>query len=116
MKVNVKGLLNTAKKLNNGPRTEKEAHVAITGRYFRSSKESIREAVNDLNDQLNNGDYAPLNVLYYCINLEETKIGDYLGWNRSYDGLLDAEFASKISTWGEPCLTMDCELIKEVKK
>ena len=107
------------KKLENGPRTEEEAHViitgkgntlcydSITGRYFRSSKEAIREAVNDLNDQLNNEDYAPLNDLYYCINLEETKIGDYLGWNRSYDGLLDVEFASKISPWGEPCLVMD---------
>ena len=107
------------KKLENGPRTEEEAHVtitgkgntlcydSITGRYFRSSKESIREAVNDLNDQLNNEDYAPLNDLYYRINLEETKMGGYLGWNRGYDGLLDVEFASKIAPWGEPCLVMD---------
>jgi hypothetical protein len=77
----------------------------ISGRYFRSDVESIREAMNDFNSYLNTELYQDLNCWYLCLNLPEIQLGYLLGWN--VDKLMDIQFSSAIAPNGEPCIVLD---------
>lgn len=79
---------------------------SITGRYFKSDKETIRKAVNDLNMRLRDEMYVSLNDFYYEIGLKETKFGDLLGWNMDR-GYIDVEYSSQLDDSGTPCLVID---------
>lgn len=76
-----------------------------TGRYFSSTREEIRRAVNDVNVQILNEDYAPLNAFYATLGLDEVKIGDDLGWN--VDNRCDVLFGTSMSEDGKPCLAIN---------
>lgn len=77
----------------------------LTGRYFRSDRESIRSAVNDLNKQLIDEVFVDMNDLYYALGLPQVEIGKQLGWNT--DKMLDIDFVAKVATNGEPCIVLD---------
>lgn len=53
----------------------------MTGRYFNSSVESLRQAQNDINEMIVNSDYALLNDWYERIGLDRVQIGDETGFN-----------------------------------
>lgn len=76
----------------------------ISQRYFKSDRETLRAAVNDLNEILNSCDYVSLNDFYDKIGLERTSIGDEIGWNVSRDGLIQLDITGDISKDGRPCL------------
>lgn len=77
-----------------------------SGRYFESSREEIRQAQNDVNEAMINGDmYASLNEFYMRIGLPITKMGEGLGF--STERLLDINFSSVLTERGEPCLAID---------
>lgn len=76
-----------------------------SGRYFRSDVNAIRRAESELNRDLNYEMYISLNELYSKLGLEETSLGDELGWNID-DGLIELEFSSKLSKNDEPCLVI----------
>lgn len=76
----------------------------LIGRYFRSDKESIRSAVNDLNKDLVDGLYEDLNALYIHMDLPTVVIGDYIGWKNSE--LLDVDFTAKEAPNHELCLVI----------
>ncbi|NLA96575.1 MAG: hypothetical protein GX838_07030 [Clostridiaceae bacterium] len=80
---------------------------ALSGRYFRSSIESIKRAMNDFNYKLINHAvlWMSVNEFYYELNLQPIKLGDLLGWNT--EKLLDIRFASKLTDKGDPCLVLD---------
>ena len=79
----------------------------ISGRYFDSSVEKIRKAVNTLNNELFNGmGYASLNDFYDELGLPHTSVGDTMGWNVAY-GLIDIDFSSHIDDEGVPCIVLD---------
>lgn len=65
-----------------------------TGRYFTSSVAAIREAVNEINFQINSSYFASLSDFYFMIGLEAVKESDDLGWNAdrqlavTYSGIL----------------------------
>lgn len=81
-------------------------HDAVFGSYFRSSREIIERAVNNINRQIVSGEmYASLNDFYDAINLPHIDIGDLLGWNLD-DGEIDVEFDYKGSHNGEPTLVI----------
>lgn len=87
---------------------------SISGRYFRSNLEKIKKTENEINYALRNDDYVALNYLYDLLGLEETNIGDDLGWNIDRDGYVEIEINSKIakdksnpSIDGQPCIVMD---------
>lgn len=76
---------------------------AWSGRYFRSTIEKIRGAVNDINADINRGNACSLNDFYYLINLGANKDGEYCGWDKE----LDVFFSSQIAENGEPCLVIN---------
>lgn len=77
-----------------------------SGRYFESDREEIRQAQNNINEAMLNGDmYASLNDFYGQIGLPPTKMGEGLGW--STENLLDLNFSSVLTGRGEPCLAID---------
>ena len=78
---------------------------SITGRYFRSDKETIRSAMNDFNQELIGGVYMDLNEWYRHLCVPPIKIGDDVGWNS--DRLLEIKFAGAIAENGEPCIVLD---------
>ena len=79
----------------------------ISGRYFDSSVERIRKAVNTLNNELFNGmGYASLNDFYDELGLPHTSVGDTMGWNVAY-GLINIDFSSHIDDEGVPCIVLD---------
>ena len=80
-------------------------HDLYSGRYFRSSMESLKKAQNDLNYQLLNDGYASLTEFYSLIGLTKTKFSDGVGWNS--DRQLELVFASTLSEEDQPCLTVD---------
>lgn len=78
----------------------------ISGRYFESDIQTIKAAVNKINETLVYEMYAALNDFYDEINLEHTDIGDEIGWNLD-DGLLEISYGSMIAKDGRPCITLD---------
>lgn len=78
---------------------------SITGRYFKSDKESIREAMNNFNHDLIGGTFETLNTWFYYVGLPGVTIGEGLGWNS--DRMLDIRFTSQIAENGEPCIVLD---------
>jgi hypothetical protein len=78
----------------------------FTGRYFRSTAETIRMAQNDINERLTVGgeDSVPLNEFYIILGLEPSIIGEALGFTPT--NLLDVNFNTAQAEGGVPCLTI----------
>lgn len=54
---------------------------AICGRYFKSSIEKLKSALNELNLELVQDGYVSLNQYYDLIGLPDGMLGDDLGWS-----------------------------------
>lgn len=81
----------------------------LSGRYFKSDIETIRKSENLLNKELLNSDFVSLNDVYYEFGLDNTAMGDEIGWHIQ-DGMLEFEFSSQLSTDGIPCLVISYKL------
>lgn len=81
----------------------------LMSRYFQSSAEKIRRAVNKVNDEMLRGydSSATLNDLYYELGLAETKLGEELGWENMKTGLIEVQFSTQLASDEIPCLVMD---------
>lgn len=77
------------------------------GRYFWSDKESIREAVNNINAKLLSYDYVSLNEFYDELDLRNTGLGEKVGWNMGRDGQIRVHFSSVLDDKGRPCLAIE---------
>lgn len=62
----------------------------LSGRHFHSEVETVRKAVNDINEQIIHHDYASLTDFYLKIGVGKTDMSDNLGWNTTK--LLDVHF------------------------
>lgn len=78
----------------------------ISGRYFESDIQTIRAAVNTINEAMVYEMYASLSDFYNEIGLPQTTLSDELGWNLD-DGKLEISYGSTISDDGRPCITLD---------
>ena len=78
----------------------------ISGRYFRSDKETIRKIVNDLNSRMLKDGYISLNEFYYELGLPENAVGDLLGWHLDR-GQIDIDFSSQLDAADNPCLVIN---------
>lgn len=78
-----------------------------SGRYFYSSIESIKAAINKLNKNMLYNMYISLSDYYDEIGLAHTKDSDYVGWNISECGLIDISFSSALTKDNKPCVTVD---------
>lgn len=77
-----------------------------SGRYFKSNPETIREAVNDLNEELMSCMYVSLNEFYRAIGLSEIRLGDELGWNIE-KGKISIKYTSTLTDSNTPCLVLE---------
>lgn len=104
------------KRLKENPVTNKEVIITdnnehlcfdeITGRYFKSSQNKIKEAQNVINDRLRDEMWVSLNDLYYELGLPNVRVGDDLGWSVD-DGYLNIIVSARVAEDGTPCLTLD---------
>lgn len=78
----------------------------ISGRYFESDIQTIRAAVNKINETMVYEMYAALNDFYNEIGLSNTDMGDELGWNLD-DGLLEISYGAMVADDGRPCITLE---------
>lgn len=77
----------------------------FTGRYFKSNMQSLRKAMNDVNEQVINDSFATLSDFYDRIGLPYTSVSNDVGWN--LDKLLTLQFASILSDDDIPCLAIN---------
>ena len=105
-------------KVENDPVSRKEIVItdkgetlfyeSLSGRYFKSDYESIRSAVNTLNEQLLLDEYISLNEFYEAVGLDDIQpLGDQLRWRVNPDssdkGLIQIEFSSQLTDDMTPC-------------
>lgn len=64
-----------------------------SGRFFKSSMESIKQSLNQFNEHFLNEDSMSLTDFYNWIGLDEIQQSDYVGWRRE-DGLLELDITS----------------------
>lgn len=81
----------------------------ISGRYFKSDRDTINRIINDLNRQMRDEMDVSLNEFYYELGLDGIKIGDELGWNID-KGYIDIEFSSHLDANGTPCLVLNYQV------
>ena len=82
---------------------------SLSGRYFKSSYESIRQKVNDLNYRLRNEMTISLNDFYYEIGLASIAMGDQMEFNVE-KGLIEPNYSSVLTEEGKPCLSIELEV------
>ena len=74
----------------------------LSGRYFKSTIDKIKKAEIKLDKQMIQEMYVSLNDFYWEIGLDETDLGDKMGWNLS-KGYMDLSFSSQLADDGTPC-------------
>jgi Family of unknown function (DUF6353) len=81
-----------------------------TGRYFKSTMENIKAAVNTTNAEILNHDYARATFFYEELGLPATTWTDDVGWNR--DQLLELKYSSVLSPGdNKPCISIDFQYL-----
>ena len=78
----------------------------MSGRYFKSDIETIKQAVNKLNRRLVYENYISLNEFYGEIGLENVKNGDLVGWNLD-SGMIEPVFSTCLAENNQPCIVLD---------
>lgn len=79
----------------------------LSGRYFKSTKEVIDKAINDLNRQMRYDMRISLNEFYDALGLSENDLGDKLGWDIDQGkGYIEPDFSSHLAENGTPCLVI----------
>lgn len=81
---------------------------ALSGRYFKSDIEQIRQILNKVSRDLMSEMTISVNDVYHELGLNSTKVGDMLGWNVD-NGLIEPRFSSQLTDDGTPCLVLDFE-------
>lgn len=76
-----------------------------SGRYFNCDMESIRKAVNDINWQIQNENYASLTDFWELLGLSRTADSDEIGWNT--DTKFDVQYSAALSEGGKPVLAIN---------
>jgi len=78
----------------------------LTGRYFNSSVEKIKQAENQINFEILRHMYASLSEFYDNIGLTPTTYSDSVGWH-SGTGEVAVLISSVVSPDNRPCIAID---------
>lgn len=78
---------------------------SMTGRYFSSDMQTVRAAVNDINEEINKFNSASQNDFYQKIGLPPVKFGEEQGWNTSQT--LDVSYSAQIAEDNRPCIVLE---------
>lgn len=84
----------------------------LTGRYFRSTSEKIRQAEIDVKVAILKDMWCDHNYFYDLLDLEHVLLGEALGWNM--DHMPDILFSSHLSPSGIPCLAIKFKYLPKV--
>lgn len=74
-----------------------------SGRFFKGTMESLKQAVNEFNHELLYGDYASLTEFYSRVGLDSIQESDNIGWNN--DHLLEVIYTSVLKD-NKPCIAI----------
>jgi hypothetical protein len=80
-----------------------------SSRYFESTAEDIKFAVNKINHRIVNDNYASLTDFYHELGLSPTQESNDIGWN--VDKLLDVHIGTTLSDKGEPALAIEYRVV-----
>lgn len=78
----------------------------LTGRYFRSNRQAIESAINDLNYRAMSEMWISANDFFDAIEIDEVQLGDDIGWDIER-GQIQPVFSSALTNTGTPILTVD---------
>jgi len=102
-------------RLTNNPVQDRQVIIAgngevlcydnISGRYFQSSMEELRQAENKVNYELVHHNQASLSFFYDQVGLPPTRHSDEVGWNSN--NLLEINYSTQMSTDNRPCIVVD---------
>jgi len=76
-----------------------------TGRYFNSTMESIKRAVNATNAEVFNHGFASANFFYTELGLDETNWAGEVGFMP--DNLLELDYDTILAPGNRPCIALD---------
>jgi hypothetical protein len=79
-------------------------YEVATDRYFPSTVEKVRTAMNDVNAKIIRENHASLSDFYYTLGLKTTGTSDDMGWNT--DNLLDIIFDVEMADGNRPCIAI----------
>lgn len=80
----------------------------LTGRYFTSSVEKIKQAENQINFEILRHMYASLSEFYERIGLSPTTYSDSVGWH-SEIGEVNVMLSTTMAPDNRPCISIDFE-------
>jgi hypothetical protein len=84
-----------------------------TGRYFTSTMENIKQAVNTTNAEILHHDHASASFFYEELGLPATTWTDEVGWNT--DNLLDLKYSTVMDADDRrPCISIDFKVLPRV--
>lgn len=78
----------------------------LSGRYFESSMEFIRQKINDLNYDLRSEMRLDLNEYYYEVGLPPIPLGELVGFDLE-KGQVEAVYSTQMTPNGKPCIVVD---------
>lgn len=78
---------------------------SLTDRYFKSDMESVRKAVNDVNQIMINDVYASQNEFYRALGIPSLPHGEELGWTT--DSMLEVEYTAVKTPKGTTAMSLD---------
>jgi hypothetical protein len=85
----------------------------LTGRYFQSSVEKIKQAENEINFEILRHMYSSLSEFYERIGLPPTTYSDSVGWHG--DGAVNVMLSTVMSPDNRPCISIDFEKMPVVE-
>jgi hypothetical protein len=80
-----------------------------TARYFHSTMENIKTAVNATNSEIIHHDHASASFFYEELDMPATSWTDEVGWNT--DQLLELKYSTVLSPDGKPCIAIDFKVL-----
>jgi hypothetical protein len=86
-----------------------DCYDALSGRYFKSNLEEIREAIDNINRMIYGGDNAELGEFYEFLGLETTEICEDMKWFFE-DGPIRLSLSSKLTERSKPVLVIDFDI------
>lgn len=77
----------------------------LSGRYFESTIEKVRQAENAVNFEIVNSMSSTLSYFYDLLGLPANQMSDIMGWN--INNRLDVKFSAQMSSDNRPCIAID---------
>lgn len=74
-----------------------------SGRYFESTMEDVKTAINKINNRINHQVYASLNDLYNELGLDNIAAGEEFGWTQQ---LVEPVFTTGVTDDKRPCFVI----------